>query len=148
MGALMNKPVSMDDNLDAMTMKLVELVRSAIPETEAIYVYGSHARGGIHPASDLDLALLLPRQREVSSLEIAQLQGDLESTAGCPVEISILSPDTQVVHCKEVVAHGRPVFILDNAIVADFEMYVLSSYARLCEDRAPVVKAYSGVRNG
>lgn len=46
----MNKLVSIDDNLDAMTTKLVELILNAIPETKAIYVYGSHARGGTHPA--------------------------------------------------------------------------------------------------
>jgi predicted nucleotidyltransferase len=144
----MRSPVEPSKDLEAAIKPLVELIRQAIPDTQAIYAYGSYARGGIHPGSDLDLALLLPRQRELSPLEIARLQGDLEALAGFPVELSLLSPETQVVHCKEVVAHGRPVFMLDPRIVDEFEMYALSSYARLCEDRAPVVKAYTGVQNG
>jgi predicted nucleotidyltransferase len=144
----MSNSVGLPKELDAVPTLMVELIRRVIPETQAVYAYGSHIRGGTHPASDLDLALLLPRQRVISPLELAQLQGDLEAIAAFPVEISILCPNTQVVHCKEVVAHGQPLFILDPRIVDDFEMRVLSGYARLCEDRTPVVEAYSGVRNG
>jgi len=144
----MSNSVEPPQILDAIAIPLVELIRRVIPDTQAIYAYGSHIRGGVHPASDLDLALLCPRQRQISQLELVQLQGDLAALAGFSVELSILSLDTQVVHCKEVVAHGRPLFVLDPRIVNDFEMRVLSSYARLCEDRAPVVAAYSGVRNG
>ncbi len=53
-----------------------------IPETLAIYFYGSRIRGGVHPASDLDIALLPPRSANVSALRLAQLQGDLESFDG------------------------------------------------------------------
>ncbi len=79
-------------------------------------------------------------------MQLAQLQGDLESLAGFPVDVSILSIETQVVHCKEVVARGLPVFAADLRAIDEFEMLTLSRYARLCEDRAPVVEAYS--RNG
>ena len=127
---------------------LVEHIRRHIPGILAIYVYGSRVREEQRPDSDLDLALLLPRTGAVSALDLAQLQGDLESAAGFPVEISILSPEVQTVHCKEVVTGGQLVFIGDRVAVDEFEMYVLSGYARLCEDRAPVVKAYTGRSDG
>ena len=122
---------------------LVESIRRLIPGVLAVYAYGSRVREEERPDSDLDLALLLPRDEAVSALDLAQLQGDLESMAGFPVEISILSPEIQTVHCKEVVTRGHPVFIGDRVAVDEFEMYVLSAYARLCEDRTPVEKAYT-----
>ncbi len=122
---------------------MVARIRRLIPEITAIYAYGSRVHGGVHPGSDLDLALLLPPGCRTAPDTLARLQGDLESLAGFPVEISILLPETQVVHCKEVVAGGKVIFSSDPRIVDEFEMRVLSSYARLCEDRAPVLEAYA-----
>ncbi len=122
---------------------LVDRIRHVIPGVLAIYAYGSRVRGGVHPGSDLDLALLLSPHAEGSPLTLAQLEGDLESFAGFPVEISILSLETQVVHCKEVITGGRVIFASDSRILDEFEMRVLSAYARLCEDRAPVLEAYA-----
>lgn len=136
------------EGLDTLTTALVNHVRQAIPEVLVIYAYGSRVRGGLHPRSDFDFALLLPEHAGVSPLMLAQLQGDLESLAGASVEISILSLETQIVHCKEVVAGGRPVFAADPRVVDEFEMRALSGYARLCEDRAPVLQAYSALNNG
>jgi uncharacterized protein len=134
--------------LDEIELPLLENIRRVIPEVLAVYLYGSRVRGGQHAASDLDVALLLPRHSSVSLLDLAQLQGDLESQAGFAVEISILSLQTQIVHCKEVVAGGRLIFAADPRAVDDFEMQTLSGYARLCEDRAPILEAYAGVRDG
>ncbi len=92
---------------------MVTRIRRSIPEITAIYAYGSRVHGGVHPGSDLDLALLLPPGCRTAPDILAQLQGDLESLAGFPVEISILSPETQVVHCKEVVAGGKVIFSTD-----------------------------------
>jgi len=141
-------PVDPLEGLDTITIPLVKHIRQVIPEILAVYVYGSRVRGGLHPASDLDLALLLPKHVDVSPLLLGQLQGDLESLAGISVEISILSLETQIVHCKEVVAGGRPVFAADPRLVDEFEMRALSGYARLCEDRAPVLEAYTKLSNG
>jgi uncharacterized protein len=126
---------------DAAMNRLLDDIRRAIPQIAAVYVYGSQVRGGQHPGSDLDLALLLPRSVQLSATAIFQLQGDLEAAAAVPVEISILSLDN-VVHCKEVLATGQRLFVGDHRTVDEFEMRVLSSYARLCEDRAEVVDAY------
>jgi uncharacterized protein len=134
------------NEIDEIVILLLERIRQVIPDVQAVYLYGSRIRGGMHPASDLDVALLLPKSAIVSQLQLAQLQGDLESLAGFVVEISILSLENQIVHCKEVVAGGRLVYAADRGIVDDFEMRTLSGYARLCEDRAPVLEAYTGVR--
>lgn len=143
----MANPMDPIGSLAVLLSRIVEHIRAIFPNLQAIYAYGSRVRGDQHPGSDIDLALLLPRRIEVSPLQIAQLQGDLESLAGFPVEISILALETQVVHCKEVVTSGHPVFVAAPGALEEFEMRVLSSYARLCEDRAPVMAAYSGGSN-
>jgi uncharacterized protein len=133
---------------DPVMDRLVDHIRRAVPEIVAIYAYGSQVRGGSHPESDLDLALLLPRSSQISPTALLDLQGDLETVAGVPVDISILSIENGVVLCKEVISTGQQLFAADPAAVDEFEMRVLSSYARLCEDRAVVVEAYSRAGHG
>lgn len=118
-------------------------VREAIPNVLAVYAYGSRVKGEARSASDLDLALLLPFGQSMPAAHLVQLCGDLEALAGCPVEISVLDLENALVHCKEVVSSGIRLYVADAQGVASFEMQTLSGYARLCEDRALVVKAYT-----
>lgn len=46
-------------------------------------------------------------------------------------------------HAKEVVAEGLVLFAADEPSRLTFETEVLSAYARFCEERAPVMEAYS-----
>jgi predicted nucleotidyltransferase len=41
---------------------------AALPDVWAIYVYGSFARGDEWPNSDIDLAVLLPADRQIEDL--------------------------------------------------------------------------------
>lgn len=123
---------------------LISKIREAIPNVLAIYAYGSRVKGGVHAESDLDLALLLPVGQTVPTALLMQLSGDLEAFAGCSVQVSVLDPGNFLVHCKEVVTGGTRMFVADDRAVGAFEMQTLSSYARLCEDRALVVSAYTG----
>ena len=125
------------------TQAMIRRILESAPQAVAIYAYGSQVRGGAHPHSDLDLALLLPRREVIQPDAMMQLSGDLEAMVGLPVEVSILDPESQLVHCKEVVAHGVPVYVADADFLMVFEMQTLSSYARFCEDRRPVAEAYS-----
>ena len=101
----------MDRPVTSLPARMLNPILKTLPETLAIYVYGTTVRGEEHPGSDLDLALLLPRDAILSAFAIAQLQGDLESMAGIPVEISVLSLETGVVHCKEVVTTGNRIYV-------------------------------------
>jgi predicted nucleotidyltransferase len=123
-------------------------ILQAIPPVIAIYAYGSRILGTAHPESDLDLALLMPRGERLPAILRAQLQGDLESLLGFPVDITVLDPEMQLVHCKEVVSSGEVIYRKEGAAVAAFEMQVLSAYARFCEDRKPVVEAFAGGGDG
>ncbi len=126
----------------ALSRSLVAEIRAAAPGVVAIYAYGSQINGNVHPESDLDIALLMPPGQGVPSQVLLQLQGNLESLAACPVDVSVLDLRSSLVHCQEVVTGGERLFVANEAAVADFEMQTLSFYARLCEDRAPVLQAY------
>jgi hypothetical protein len=73
-----------------------------------------------HPASDLDLALLVPTQARFEPLALLALRGDLELVAGCPVELAVPDPERGLVHCKEVVAYGATLYVGDRRAVDDF----------------------------
>lgn len=140
--------VHVPDALADIAGPIVERILREIPRILVIYAYGSRPRGEEHPGSDLDLALLLPRGTDVSPDLLAQLEGDFEALAGFPVELSILSLETQVVHCKEVIGCGTPLYVADRRALDEFEMHALSYYARLCEDRKAVLQAYAGEKRG
>jgi hypothetical protein len=71
-------------------------------------------RGRGHPASDLDLALLVPWQARFERLALPELRGDLELVAECPVELAVLDPERGLVHCTEVVAYGSTLYVGDR----------------------------------
>jgi predicted nucleotidyltransferase len=132
----------LSDQFATVRQALLERILLDFPHLLAVYAYGSRVRGGVHSQSDLDLALLLPAHPRVPAPDLYQLQGDLEAIAGMPVEVSVLNLEANAVHCKEVVAHGVPVFTADEQALAVFEMRALSNYARYCEDKRPVTAAY------
>src|SRR5437867_4303593 len=144
----MTRPIALPPELATTTSRLIDRIRAALPEVQAVYAYGSRVRGGSHPASDLDLALLFPRQARFEPLALLDLRADLELIAGCPVELAVLDPARDLVHCKEVVAYGATLYVSDRRAVDDFEMQVLADYARLCDERRHIVDAYRETQRG
>jgi uncharacterized protein len=131
-------------DLDAELRKaLVEVVRRGVPDIDAIYLFGSVARGRTRPGSDIDVALLLPPGRKLSPDELLGTMAELESLTHRTVDLSVLNTQTQLVHAKEVVTTGVCLFARSQEGIRVFEMQVLSQYARFLEDRAPVEAAYT-----
>src|SRR5436190_2240399 len=140
-------PGALPLHLAATAGRLIDRIRGALPEVQAVYAYGSRVRGGGHPASDLDLALLVPRQARFEPVVLLELRGDLELVAGCPVELAVLDPERGLVHCKEVVAHGATLYVGDRRAVDDFEMRVLAASGRVEPGLADKMRAMVGFRN-
>jgi len=122
---------------------LVSCIQAQVPTVQAIYLYGSRVQGRSRADSDLDVALLLPTGQHLVIPRQLALAGSLAALAGYDVDVSQLNLASAVVHCKEVVTGGLRIFERDAVTAAWFEMMTLSDYARLCEDRRPVVAAYS-----
>ena len=130
--------------LDAGLRKaLLEVVRRCVPDIDAIYLFGSVARGRTRPGSDVDVALLLPPGRKLSPDELLATMSELECLTHRTADLSVLNTQTQLVHAKEVVTTGVCLFARSQERIRAFEMQVLSKYARFLEDRAPVEAAYT-----
>ena len=127
---------------------LVALLRERIPGLSAVYLFGSGARGGLRPESDLDVAVLLAPGVDLSSMQRLELAADLGTLAGRTVDLSVLGRPGGAVLAKEAVTTGLRLWDDGTQAAAEFEMYALSAYARLREDRAPVEAAYSRTTHG
>ena len=104
----------------------------------AVYVFGSAATGRIRSDSDLDLAIL--PSAPISALKLFEARMQLAEIVRRDVDLIDLSSASTVL-CKEVLAGGRLLYETDVLRRAEFEMYSLSDYARLNEERAPVLTA-------
>ena len=127
---------------------LVALLRGRIPGLSAVYLFGSGARGELRPDSDLDVAILLAPGVDLPSQQRLDLAADLGTLAERTVDLSVLGRPAGAVLAKEAVTSGRRLWDDGTQAAAEFEMYALSSYARLREDRAPVEAAYSRPAHG
>jgi predicted nucleotidyltransferase len=104
----------------------------------AVYVFGSAAAGRVRSDSDLDLAVL--PEKAISTLLLFEAKAQVAEIVNRDVDLIDLS-STSTVLCKEVVAGGRLLYENNAHRRAEFEMYTLSDYARLNEERAPVLAA-------
>jgi uncharacterized protein len=127
---------------------IVAIVRQHVPDVVAIYVLGSRASGTARPDSDHDVGLVLPPGRTLTPTQRLGMTADLERAVAGDVDVAALDPARSTVLCKEAVASGSRVFTADARATAEFEMMALAMYARLCEDRRPVVAAYTAGSGG
>ena len=101
-----------------------------------VYVFGSAARNALRPDSDVDIAVLARQSLEPFAL--FTLAGELEDVFGYPVDLLDLASASTVM-AKEVVSGGKVLLDLDPRARERFEMLVYSNYARLNEERNPVL---------
>jgi predicted nucleotidyltransferase len=81
---------------------------------DLLILFGSHARGEIHPASDVDIAIKFRRGAEISKLELIYKLNDLFN--GKDVDLVILTANTDPLLLYEVFSNGRPLYEEDPDI--------------------------------
>ena len=114
-----------------------EIIAALEPFAPAvIYIFGSHGSPMQHPSSDLDLAFLptLPS----APLQIFRIANHLSDTLGSEVDLIDLKLASTVFR-KEVIRTGQPFYIAEPSLHQQFEMYALSDYARLNEERWEII---------
>lgn len=116
----------------------------ACPDTLAVYVFGSHARGDERPDSDLDIAILLPPGRRIP--DKLALLAKLTERAGRRVDIVELASAGDVIRA-EVLAEGRTIYERDPDQVLAWEATAMSRYAYYREEVADILEQFrrSGV---
>ena len=118
-------------------VQIRDITRALAPFAPAvIYVFGSYGTASQHPSSDLDLAFLptLP----ADPIQIFQIANHLSGSLGLEVDLIDLNRASTVFR-KEVIRTGAPIQMGDLSLRHRFEMYALSDYARLNEERREII---------
>jgi len=116
---------------------LLEALDEALPEAEAVYLYGSRASGDARPGSDVDLAVLAPHP--IASDRLARARERIAEQAGHDVDLVDLVRAPTVLRAQ-IVSTGRLVRDRHPAHRERFEIYVYSAYARLNEERRGILE--------
>ena len=102
-----------------------------------IYGFGSFFSGQPRPDSDVDIAYL--SRRDVPSLENFRLSQELGTLFSRDVDLIPLKTADAVFRAR-VLETGRLLYCADERERAEFEMYALSDYARLNEERREILQ--------
>ncbi|MFZ4768089.1 MAG: type VII toxin-antitoxin system MntA family adenylyltransferase antitoxin, partial [Roseimicrobium sp.] len=122
----------------ALPRALIERELAAF-QPSAIYLFGSCATEQHRVESDLDLAFL-PQSGPCDPMEVFEAAQRIAELVSREVDLVDLSVASTVLR-KEVVTGGTLLLDTDSLARQEFEMYALSDYARLNEERAPVLRA-------
>lgn len=116
---------------------VVEALQEAIPALQAVYLFGSRARGQMHRESDVDLAVLSPRPL-IPDVRW-ELQEELASGLHAEVDLIDLAAASTVLR-MQVVTTGAVLYEKEPHARHQFEMLTLSAYALLNEERATLLE--------
>ena len=126
----------MSDSSFAVVKPLVEAIQARVEGLEAVYLFGSRARGDALPDSDLDLAILAARKMD--PVERWKLQEDLASLGHRDVDLVDLRQASTVMRVQVL---KDALLLLDLAPSARqaFEAFALGAYARLNLERRGIL---------
>lgn len=122
---------------------IIETVQRHYPETQAVYLFGSHGTDEEWPDSDVDIALLLPplRSKKIGSLALIELRLELEALLHKPVDLINLRQVSTVLQ-KEIIGANRRIYTANRHAADEFEMLTLSFYRKLNEERKEILEQF------
>lgn len=113
-----------------------EYLAAALPELQAVYLYGSQATGTATPDSDVDLALLLPTR--LAAEQRWQMSGEVAERLRADVDLLDLRQTSNALQ-YQVVTEGRKLWQRGNSS-DEFELMVLSEYWDLAIQRRELIE--------
>ena len=114
------------------------LLVAGLPGVQAVYLFGSAARGRLRADSDADFAVLAAGTLDTVTVFETRLR--LAAMLGRSVDLVDLRSASPVI-ARQVLAAGRRLCAPDSTAAARFEMVVPSLYDDLKATRAPVEAA-------
>lgn len=126
---------------------LIETILRDFPATQAIYLFGSRARGDQRADSDVDLAVLLPA-------DAATTAGDLRLSDTALILSKLAQRDVDLVNLRrvstvfqnQIIHTGKLLYSGDERARQEFEMLALSFYIKLNEERAGILRQFHETR--
>ncbi len=127
---------------------LIDVIRAAHLDTQAIYLYGTWGTEDQRRDSDLDIAVLLPpaAARAVDHSAWLRLSAEVAQAAKVEYADLINLRTAPVILRKEIIAANRRIDCADEYAADEFEMLTLSYYQKLNEERQGIVE--SGLSTG
>jgi predicted nucleotidyltransferase len=114
---------------------IVRNILARLPNSIAIYAFGSQVQGTSGDDSDLDLAVLVAGYAD--TLALWELAGDLSDIVRCPVDLLDLRAASTVMQYQVITTGQR---LWSSGLKAGlFECYVLSEKTDLDAARAPLM---------
>ncbi len=117
----------------------LDIIRNYLREKLAVFlitIFGSAAKGNIRPDSDVDIAFL--SDQKLNAYELFLLSQELAGLISRDVDLIDLNQASTVFQAQ-VVATGKVIYNADAKRKQLFYMLVLKKYARLNEEREPVL---------
>jgi predicted nucleotidyltransferase len=121
---------------------IIRIVLSHYPAVQGIYLFGSYGANNDWPDSDVDIALLLPpeKDQEERNLLLSRCRFDLEDALHKEVDL-LNTRQVSTVFQKEII-NGDLIYCADPYAVDEFEMLVISYYQKLNEERREILEAF------
>ncbi|WPD21101.1 MAG: nucleotidyltransferase domain-containing protein [Candidatus Electrothrix scaldis] len=130
-------------NDERLSRNISTVILQHYPTVQAIYLFGSMANGEEWPDSDADLGLLLPiaEAKKKVSLLLSPCAFELAELLGRDVDLLNLRQASTVIQ-HQVVSYGKLLYVGDEYAQGEFEMYTLSLYQKLNEERAAILEDF------
>lgn len=122
-------------------LALLESMKETCSEIKALYLFGSFGTKKYRKESDIDLAVLA--DKKLTHEQLLDLKLGLEMIYHKDVDLIDLQQATTVMRAQ-IFSPKRRIFCTDEVFCAYFEMYAYSDYARLNEERKPVLERFYG----
>lgn len=117
------------------------IIKSILPETEGIYLFGSYGTEYQTAESDIDIALLIPfdLQNDLLDKILLNIQNELAIKSGHNIDLVNLRKVSTVFQF-EIISNGKLIYSSDQAAVEEFELLVMSLYNTLNIERRDILR--------
>ena len=115
---------------------MVDTITAALPDVLAIYLFGTHGSDFERSDSDIDVAVL--GHQPLDSLVVWELSQHLATKLGHEVDLVDLAGASTVLQAQ-IIVQGERLWCASVAHCGQYEVFVLSAYAHLNEERRSII---------